>query len=403
MFHCYAKIDKFPIEKVKNMKICDVVLNSVWHDPRVTKQVTEYIKAGMEIVCVGMKCKRFDPSKVNAMPCKTIIVERDSFLGGKQRNIIKKLLREKHRIDAVVREIVREKPDVIHANDLDALIPSYKAMKKLGCRLIYDSHEICCETRYYDKYWLYNWYMKLTERRIVKKCDKMICVSNASAEYFEKTFKIEKPMVITNCILQDKVLKEYPQKHEGFEILNHGVLHDSRGLEMMRDSCNSLKQYPDITMAARGYGGIEKQLKEQVAEEHLDNFIFYPPVDPSELIYEAAKSHVGVAVTLPVCLNFELSVSNRLFEYAAAGLPVILSDIPEHRYLNEKYKFGIIITNNEQKAFVEAVIRLYTDKELYEQCSLNARRMAFEISWEKQFTPLIDYLYHIGSKENEKE
>ena len=372
------------------MKICDVVLNSVWHDPRVTKQVNEYVKAGFEIACVGMKCKRYDEAKLAAMPCKVTIVERDAYYGGKQKSIFKKVLREKYRIDAVVDAILEEKPDVIHANDLDALIPAYIAKKKLKCRLIYDSHEICCETRYYDKYWLYDRFMKWTERHIVKRCDKMICVSHSAAAYFQKLYKIEKPLVITNCILKQNVLKEFPPKHDGFEVLNHGILHDSRGLEMMRDSCSSLKQYPDIKMAARGYGGIEKQLKEQVANEQLDNFLFYPSVDPNMLIPEAARSHVGVAVTLPVCLNFELSVSNRLFEYAAAGLPVVLSDIPEHRYLNEKYDFGLIITENTTEAFTQAIIRLYTDHELYNRLSNNARRLSEEINWENDFKQILE-------------
>lgn len=379
------------------MKICDVVLNSVWHDPRVTKQVNEYVKAGIEVVCVGMKCKRYDQAKIDAMPCKVVIVERDAHYGGKQKSIIKKVLREKYRIDAVVNAIVEQKPDVIHANDLDALIPSYIAKKKLGCRLIYDSHEICCETRYYDKYWLYSQAMKMTERYIVKRCDKMICVSHAVAGYFQKIFKIEKPLVITNCILQKNLLAEYPEKHEGFEILNHGILHDSRGLEMMRDGCQALKQYPEIKMVARGYGGIEKQLKVQVAKEHLDNFLFYPPVDPNMLIPEAAKSHVGVAVTLPVCLNFKLSVSNRLFEYAAAGLPVIMSDIPEHRYLNDEYHFGVIIEGNTVEGFKDAVLKLYRDNAFYMQCSENAKKLAKEISWEQQFAPLIEFLISKGN------
>ena len=71
-----------------------------------------------------------------------------------------------------------------------------------------------------------------------------------------------------------------------------------------------------------------------------------------------------------------MSVSNRLFEYAAAGLPVIMSDIPEHRYLNDKYQFGIIIENNDQRAFEQAVLRLYKDKEFYKQCHYNAVKLA---------------------------
>jgi glycosyltransferase involved in cell wall biosynthesis len=374
------------------MKICDVVLNSVWHDPRVTKQVREYIKAGFEVVCVGMKCKRYDEDKIAAMPCRVIVTERDARYGGKQKSILKKLLRAKFRVDSVVQAIIEEKPDVIHANDLDALIPSYLASRKLGCRLIYDSHEICCETRYYDKYWLYDRFMRVTERYIVKRCDLMVCVSHAAAEYFQREFHIEKPLVITNCVLRKDVLDEYPKKHEGFEVLNHGIFHDSRGLEMMRDSCPFFSGKENIRMAARGYGGIEKSLKDQVARDRLDNFLFYPPVDPDMLIREAARSHVGVAVTLPVCLNFELSVSNRLFEYAAAGLPVIMSDIPEHRYLNERYHCGVVIENNEREAFERAVLRLYTDTAFYEECSRNARKLTLDISWEKQFSQLIAYL-----------
>lgn len=373
------------------MKICDVVLNSVWYDPRVTKQVNEYVRAGFDIVCVGMKCKRYDGDKISAMPCKTVIVERDAYYGGKQKNIIKKLLREKYRIDAVAQAIVDEKPDVIHANDLDALIPSYIAQKKLECRLIYDSHEICCETRYYDKYWLYNQLMKRTERHIIKYCDKMVCVSNAAAAYFQDLYNIEKPLVITNCISQRNVLTEFPSKHEGFEILNHGVLHDSRGLEIMRDSCQSLKKFKDIKLVARGYGGIEKQLKAEIKNKQLDNFLFYPPVDPSMLISEAARSHVGVAVTLPVCLNFKLSVSNRLFEYAAAGLPVIMSDIPEHRYLNDRYSFGIIIPKNTPEEFAKAVEKLYTDREFYNKCAANARKLSEDINWENEFEKLLEF------------
>lgn len=372
------------------MKVCDVVLNSVWLDPRVTKQVADYLQAGIEVVCVGMKCKRYDEEKVNAMPCKTILVERNAFCGGKQKRIIKKLLREKYRIDSVVQAIVNEKPDVIHANDLDALIPSFKAMKKLGCHLIYDSHEINCENRMYNKYWLYNKYMKHTERRIVKRCDKMICVSNAAAEYFAELYKIEKPMVVTNCIRKQDALTDFPEKHQGFEVLNHGILHDSRGLELMVASCEALKKYDDIKMVARGYGGIEEQLKKQVEDEKIDNFLFYPPVDPKMLIPEAAKSYVGVAITLPVCLNFKLSVSNRLFEYAAAGLPVILSDIPEHRYLNDKYKFGITLKENTPEMFTEAVIKLYKDKEFYDACVQGAKRLTEEVNWESNFAQVID-------------
>ena len=100
---------------------------------------------------------------------------------------------------------------------------------------------------------------------------------------------------------------------------------------------------------------------------------------------------VGVAITESICLNFKLSVSNKLFEYASAGLPVIMSDIPEHRYLNDKYQFGIIIHENTPEAFAEAVIKLYTDKEFYNKCAENAKKLSDEINWENEFSKLIHF------------
>ena len=32
------------------MKVCDVVLNSIWYDPRVRKQIKGYISNGIELV-----------------------------------------------------------------------------------------------------------------------------------------------------------------------------------------------------------------------------------------------------------------------------------------------------------------------------------------------------------------
>ena len=66
-----------------------------------------------------------------------------------------------------------------------------------------------------------------------------------------------------------------------------------------------------------------------------------------------------------------------------------MSDIPEHRYLNEKYNFGIVIKYNTPECLAEAVKKLYFDKEFYNDCAENAKKMAEEINWENEFNKLI--------------
>lgn len=379
------------------MRVCDVVLDSIWYDPRVRKQINSYIENGVELSCVGYKCERYDAEKVASIPCPTTIVEDDARYAGKQHSLLKKLQREKTRNDRIANAIIKYNPEVIHANDLNALIPSVKAAKKLKCVLVYDSHEICVENIYVGG--LYKKYLAWSEKRCIKKIDKMICVSNAAAKYFKDKYKIKKPMVVTNCSLKsEQYISE--EKNEGFEILNHGQFYEGRGYDVMVESIPLLKDYPEIKLAVRGFGKLEETLRTRSAELAGDNFIFYPKVLVQDLISFASRSKVGVAITEAICLNFELSVSNKLFEYASAGLPVIMSDIPEHRYLNDKYNFGIVIPENTPKAFAEAVIKLYSDKEFYKLCAKNAKILSDEVNWENEFGKLIAIEMDLLNKKN---
>ncbi|MBQ3550349.1 MAG: glycosyltransferase family 4 protein [Clostridia bacterium] len=371
------------------MKVCDVVLNSVWHDPRVRKQIAEYMAQGVELSCVGKKCNRYDEEKIKEIPCKTVIVMPDPRYEGKQRSVFKKLKRERIWQEAVRDAIVEQKPDIIHANDLNALIPAYMAKKILNCKLVYDSHEIYVENNFLRDKRLYARVLKFREKRICKKVDQMICVSHAAADYFANEYNIPKPMVVTNCSLKSEQCFA-DKKNDGFEVLNHGQFYEGRGYDVMLEAIPLLKDFPEIKLALRGFGKLEDQLRSRAKDLGDENVRFYPPVHVSQLIPEASGSMVGVAITEAICLNFKLSVSNKLFEYASAGLPVIMSDIPEHRYLNEKYEFGIIIPDDTPKSFADAVIKLYSDKEFYNKCAENAKRLSEDVNWENEFAKLIE-------------
>lgn len=371
------------------MRVCDVVLNSIWYDPRVRKQIIEYRDNGVEVIAVGLKCPRYDAEKVKSIPCESTIVAIDPQYDGQQHGIFRKIKREYLRIKGVKDAIVAYRPEIIHANDLNALIPAYFASRKLGCKLVYDSHEINVENYTTGRSSIAN-VMKAVERYLVKRADLMICVSHAAADYFADMYKIERPMVVTNCSLRKETLTQAPQKHPGFEVINHGQFYPGRGYEEMIEAAELVKQFPEIRICVRGFGRMEASMRACVKEQNIENFNFFPPVNVEQLIPEAACSHVGVAVTKPVCLNFKLSVSNKLFEYAAAGLPVIMSDIPEHRYLNNQYNFGLILPDDSSKSLADAIIQLYQSPELYRELAENAKRMSQEVNWENEFGHLLN-------------
>lgn len=382
------------------MKICDVVLNSIWYDPRVNRQIEEYSKdKEIKLVCIGLTDNRYDNEKIKKYKFPINIIKKPEKYNKKLHSIFGKLKREKVINNLISKAIIETKPDIIHANDLDALIPSMMAAKKLKCKVIYDSHEIFIENIGLRDKKIYKKYLEMIEKKLVKKVDLMVCVSNSAADYFVTKYKIKKPLVVTNCSLkQDKSIL-LTSKSKEFEVLNHGSFYPGRGYDLCATVGKYLKEYPEIKFVIRGLGYYESNIREKIKSSNSEKFVrMDPPVNVEELIPMAAKSHVGVAITENICLNFKLSVSNKIFEYVAAGLPVIMSDIPEHRYLNEKYKFGIIIKENTTKEIVDAAIKLFKDKVLYEEYKNNAIKMAQKLNWENEFNKLIEFEKKILSK-----
>ena len=372
------------------MKICDVVKNSIWYDPRVKKQIKTYISSGMKIVGVGVKDPRYNKDEVLKIGCEINLAEIGSkYYSGKQ-NIFNKIIRELKTNKEIYRKIVSSNADLIHANDLNALIPAYKASKKLKCKLIYDTHEIFLENPWIAKNKIVKFIWGYYERKIIHKVDAVVCVSHAAAEYLKKKYNITKPIVVTNCISEDNIIEKAVEKAEPKQILNHGQFYGGRGYDLMIEAAPLLSQYNDLQFVLRGFGVLEEQLRARVKELDAKNVCFAPPVKVEELIPCASRAFIGLAITQAISINFELSVSNKIFEYAAAGLPVIMSDIPEHRYLNDKYNFGIIIKNDTPEEIADAVLQLYKNKDMYDKCADGSKRLSKEINWDTEFGKLIE-------------
>lgn len=371
----------------KIIKICDIVRNSVWFDPRVIKQIHEYDKAGFDLCIVGEEDERYNEEEISRMPGSVTIVPIKSKYK-KFKNKFNTVLKEFSLYRGMVDAIVKYRPDIIHANDLDALLAAYLASRKLGCKVIFDSHEIYVDNIGFNSSFVKKILWAIVEKWIIKRVDLVVCVSNAAADFIAEKYGIKKPLVVTNCTRKQPESSVEPTKAGTFEVLNHGQFYEGRGYGLMV-SAGAVTNNPDIAYVLRGFGKLEPELRAETKSKQLTNVIFAPPVKTPELISAARKSHVGVAITLPICLNYKLSVSNKIFEYAAAGLPVIMSDIPEHRYLNEKYNFGIILKENTAECLRDAVTALYENKELYKQYAANAKRLSEELNWETEFAKLM--------------
>ena len=217
----------------------------------------------------------------------------------------------------------------------------------------------------------------------------VVSVSHAAAEYLQHKYDLTHIMVVTNCVSKSSIINGV-ETAKPLQVLNHGQFYEGRGYDILVDVAPIIADLEEVQIVLRGFGRLEKELREKVQEKNIQNLIFMPPVKVYELIPTASSAWVGIAITEAISLNFKLSVSNKLFEYAAAGLPVIMSDIPEHRYLNDKYQFGIVLKSDTPQDIANAIRVFHNDHDLYEKCRANARKLSEEVNWEVEFERLIE-------------
>lgn len=165
----------------KRIRICDIVRNSVWFDPRVIKQIHEYDKAGFDLCIVGEEDERYNEDEISRMPGSVTIVPIKSKYK-RFKNKFNTVLKEFSLYRGLVNAIVRYKPDIIHANDLDALLAAYLASRKLRCKVIFDSHEIYVDNIGFNSSFVKKILWAIVEKWIIKRVDLVVCVSNAAAE-----------------------------------------------------------------------------------------------------------------------------------------------------------------------------------------------------------------------------
>ena len=103
-----------------------------------------------------------------------------------------------------------------------------------------------------------------------------------------------------------------------------------------------------------------------------------------------AHVKVGVIPLHPV-RNYVDAYPVKLFEYMAAGLPVIATDVPRWRAILEAHDCGVSVPHGSPRLLGEAIARLLDDDGRARAMGARARRAAEErYSWETQAAVLVE-------------
>ena len=105
-----------------------------------------------------------------------------------------------------------------------------------------------------------------------------------------------------------------------------------RGLEIAARAIGLARSRPHLYLRGSPQVGFEEELCSIAAESGAaGNIHFLPPGLPSEMERLAANHDIGIVSETGVTLNRRIALTNKLFTFALAGIPAVISDIPAHR------------------------------------------------------------------------
>lgn len=253
-----------------------------------------------------------------------------------------------------------------------------------GAKLIYDAHEL--ETEVHGLKGLRKKLSKFLEKILISHSDLVIVVSEPIADWYQATYKINRPVVVLNTPEIANKIKKKKYFHENFNlsekkliVLYQGALNRGRGIEVLLEAFQ-LRKDSNAVIVFMGYGLLEKEI--MLAQKTYNNIYFHPAVTPQELLEYTACADIGVSLIENTCLSHYYCLPNKLFEYAMVRLPVITSNMQEMEKFIDKYQMGIVVKENTQDAVNQAIDKLSTMN--LTQLSSNARKTAIKYSWEAQ-------------------
>lgn len=150
----------------------------------------------------------------------------------------------------------------------------------------------------------------------------------------------------------------------------HGMSND---LNVVLDAAERLQDKPDIIIVLLGAGKDKQVLMSLSSAMCLTNVCFLPPVAKNEMSQALAASDACIAILKPVDL-YKTVYPNKVFDYMAAGRPVVLAINGVIREVLENAEAGIPVTPGDPAALAEAISKLAADPQLGREMGARGRR-----------------------------
>jgi glycosyltransferase involved in cell wall biosynthesis len=303
----------------------------------------------------------------------------------------------------MVRAAVSSGAGIIHCHDANTCLMGLLAAASTGAAMVADFHEWSSENvvwskrlNGYKRYPAYKrWIFCTIEKLVLRRASVVITLSASIAENLCSEAGVDREIVVVRNMpgmeqdVEDGTDLRQQLKLPGnvFLLLYQGHFGVGRNLEPVVKAI-ALTENVVLVMRGPGYDMQGERLRRLASEIGIaDRVYLLPPVPSDRVVAEGASADAGVWNLEGLSKNFMYALGNKIFEYIASGLPVLVGSYREARRIIEDHQIGLVFDPNDPRSIADAITRLATDHGLLEQFRANvlATREEFKANpdWNK--------------------
>jgi glycosyltransferase involved in cell wall biosynthesis len=275
------------------------------------------------------------------------------------------------------------KPNLLWSNDLDTLPCNFLVSRLYNIKLIFDSHEYFTEVPELINRPLIRSLWKVIEKMLLPKIKRVITVSQSIADIFEKEYHINVSLLRNVPVLKKKEITLENIKIKGKKIIIYqGALNINRGIEYM---VKAMQYIDNSVLYILGAGDISQQISALILELKLQEKVILKGIIPlRELHGYTQQADIGLSLEEDAGLNYRYALPNKIFDYVHAGIPVLVSNLPEMKQLVSQYELGDWIAQHDPKHIAQKITAMLENKEKMEFWKANCKKAALELNWDKE-------------------
>ena len=287
--------------------------------------------------------------------------------------------------------------DIYHFHDPDFL-PYAVKLKKRGKKVIYDVHEDV-PRQILSKTWINRLLrfpasvlFEMYENFVVRRFDYVIAVTKHIKTRLQKNNSNIVEVRNYPIVLEYVQNEDFADRHN--EICYVGSIDKLRGVGEMVDAVEHL----DVKLKLIGKSTSEEFMLHLKSKKGWVKVIEFGPLEPGKASQALAHSKAGLVTIHPVENNIN-ALPTKMFEYMAAGIPVIASNFPLWKEIVEGNNCGVCVDPLNVAEISDAIAFIIDNPSKAAEMGSNGRKAVEEkYNWDLEEKKLLDVYHELVSR-----